>query len=92
MAYTPEFQVTIVPVSSPLTLLLALWGMTSKLTLHTMESSKLAMASTLQNTVEMTGGWRHCARFGSVAVVLSLLRMHASHLQMPVAVHAAFRN
>jgi hypothetical protein len=48
MAYTPEFQVTIVLISSPLTLLVALWGMTSKLTLHTMESSKLEMESTLQ--------------------------------------------
>ena len=48
MNFTPEFQVTVVLVSSPLTLLVALWRMTSKLTLHTMESSKLAMASPLQ--------------------------------------------
>ena len=33
---TPEFQVTIVLVSSPLTLLVALWGMTSRQTLHAM--------------------------------------------------------
>ena len=35
---TPEFQVTIVLVSSPLTLLVALWGMTSEQTLHAMKS------------------------------------------------------
>ena len=35
---TPEFQVTIVLVSSPLTLLVALWGMTSKQTLEAMKS------------------------------------------------------
>jgi hypothetical protein len=36
MLSTPEFQVTIVLVSSPLTLLVALWGMTSRQTLHAM--------------------------------------------------------
>jgi hypothetical protein len=35
--YTPEFQVTIVLVSSPLTLLVALWGMTSRYTLQLMK-------------------------------------------------------
>jgi hypothetical protein len=30
MAYTPEFESTIVLISSPLALLVALWGMTSK--------------------------------------------------------------
>ena len=35
---TPEFQVTIVLVSSPLTLLVALWGMTSSQMLHAMKS------------------------------------------------------
>jgi hypothetical protein len=48
MNFTPEFQVTVVLVSSPLTLLVALWGMTSRQTLEAMKSSKLAMASTLQ--------------------------------------------
>ena len=37
---TPEFQVTIVLVSSPLTLLVALWGMTSSQTLHAMKSKE----------------------------------------------------
>ena len=37
---TPEFQLTVVLVSSPLTLLVALWGMTSKQTLHAMKSKE----------------------------------------------------
>jgi hypothetical protein len=40
MARTPEFQVTIVLISSPLTLLVALWGMTSRQTLHAMKSKE----------------------------------------------------
>jgi hypothetical protein len=39
MGYTPEFQVLIVLVSSPLALLVALWGMTSKATLQLMKAS-----------------------------------------------------
>jgi hypothetical protein len=37
---TPEFQVTVVLVSSPLTLLVALWGMTSKQMLQAMKSKE----------------------------------------------------
>ncbi len=37
---TPEFQVTVVLISSPLTLLVALWGMTSRQTLHAMKSKE----------------------------------------------------
>ena len=37
---TPEFQVTVVLVSSPLTLLVALWGMTSRQTLQAMKSKE----------------------------------------------------
>jgi hypothetical protein len=40
MIYTPEFQLTIVLVSSPLALLVALWGMTTKATLRLMSSSE----------------------------------------------------
>jgi hypothetical protein len=40
MYYTPEFESTIVLVSSPLTLLVALWGMTSKAALQVMHSSE----------------------------------------------------
>jgi hypothetical protein len=43
--FTPEFQVTVVLVSSPLTLLVALWGMTSKLTLQLMKPGAREMAS-----------------------------------------------
>ena len=39
MIYTPEFQLAIVLVSSPLALLVALWGMTTKATLQLMSSS-----------------------------------------------------
>ena len=37
---TPEFQVTVVLVSSPLALLVALWGMTSSQALHAMTSKE----------------------------------------------------
>jgi hypothetical protein len=40
IVFTPEFQVTVVLVSSPLTLLVALWGMTSKQTLQAMKSKE----------------------------------------------------
>jgi hypothetical protein len=40
MTYTPEFQVLIVLVSSPVALLVALWGMTSNATLQLMKSSQ----------------------------------------------------
>jgi hypothetical protein len=40
MLRTPEFQVTIVLISSPLTLLVALWGMTSRQTLQAMKSKE----------------------------------------------------
>jgi hypothetical protein len=40
MAYTPEFQLMIVLVSSPVALLVALWGMTPKGTLQLMRSSQ----------------------------------------------------
>ena len=37
--YTPAFESTIVLISSPVTLLVALWGMTTKATLQLMTSS-----------------------------------------------------
>ena len=40
MALTPEFQLLIVLVSSPVALLVALWGMTSNATLQLMKSSQ----------------------------------------------------
>jgi hypothetical protein len=38
--YMPEFQVVTVLLSSPVALIVALWGMTSKATLQIMKSSK----------------------------------------------------
>jgi hypothetical protein len=40
MFYTPQFQLVIVLVSSPLALLVALWGMTSEYTLQLMNESE----------------------------------------------------
>ncbi len=40
MNYTPEFQLIIVLISSPLALLVALWGMTPKATLQLMKSKE----------------------------------------------------
>ena len=39
LIYTPEFQLMVVLISSPLTLLVALWGMTTNRMLQLMESS-----------------------------------------------------
>ncbi len=38
--FTPEFQLTVVLISSPLALLAALWGMTDKRTLQHMRSGR----------------------------------------------------
>jgi hypothetical protein len=48
MNYTPEFEAIIVLVSSPLALLVALWGMTPKSTLQLMESSRQESAISLR--------------------------------------------
>jgi hypothetical protein len=47
MSFTPEFQSTIVLVSSPLALLVALWGMTTKTTLQLIQSSERDRAHSL---------------------------------------------
>ena len=41
---TPEFQVTIVLISSPVALLVALWGVTSRYTLQLMKLKQQGMA------------------------------------------------
>ena len=46
---TPEFQLMIMLVSSPLALLVALWGMTPKTTLQLMKSSKRQALLPLEN-------------------------------------------
>ncbi len=43
MGYTPEFQLMIVLISSPVTLLVALWGMTPKATLQLINSSQVSL-------------------------------------------------
>jgi len=43
LIYTPEFQLTVVLISSPLALLVALWGMTSERTLQLMQSNRRQM-------------------------------------------------
>jgi hypothetical protein len=48
MNYTPEFQLTTVLISSPLALLVALLGMTSRHTLQTMKSRNRTMPSAVQ--------------------------------------------
>jgi len=55
LSYTPEFQLSVELISSPLTLLVALWGMTSKHTLRLMQSRRREMntmqVSVLQETL-----------------------------------------
>ncbi len=57
--YTPEFQLIVELISSPLTLLVALWGMTSKHTLRLMQSRRRGMnvmqVSVLQETALREG-------------------------------------
>ena len=53
MAYTPEFQLTIVLISSPLALLVALWGMTSRQTLQAMKSRAQAAAAMEQTLLTL---------------------------------------
>ena len=50
---TPEFQTTVVLISSPLTLFVALWGMTSKLTLQLMRSRQRQMAPTRESPMAL---------------------------------------
>jgi hypothetical protein len=45
LLYTPEFQLIIVLISSPLALLVALWGMTDKRALQHMRSSGKQIAT-----------------------------------------------
>ena len=49
LEFTPEFQLTVVLISSPLALLVALWGMTSKRALQQMESSRRQMVNLRNN-------------------------------------------
>ena len=49
LVYTPEVQLIVVLITSPLTLLAALWGMTTEKTLQLMKGSKQTRAITLQS-------------------------------------------
>jgi len=49
LVFTPEFQLSVVLISSPLALLVALWGMTSKRALQQMESSRRKMVNLRNN-------------------------------------------
>ena len=53
--YTPEFQLTVVLISSPLALLVALWGMTNKRMLQRMQSNRRQMSSMRNLLLRGTG-------------------------------------
>ena len=53
MFFTPEFQLVVVLVSSPLTLLVALWGMTSRSTLNLMKSAEHAAPMSTRTLISM---------------------------------------
>jgi len=55
LIYTPEFQVTVVLISSPLALLVALWGMTSERTLQLMQSNRRQMNTMRASMLRGTG-------------------------------------
>jgi hypothetical protein len=48
MGFTPEFESTIALISSPVALLVALWGMTSKATLQVMKCTRHEKAMSLR--------------------------------------------
>ena len=50
--YTPEFQLLIMLISSPVALLVALWGVTSKSTLHLMKAQERESATPLSPAVK----------------------------------------
>ena len=52
LIFTPEFQIVVVLISSPLALLVAMWGMTDKRTLQLMRSSRGQTVRLLSNKVE----------------------------------------
>ena len=55
LLYTPEFQLSVELISSPLTLLVALWGMTSKHTLRLMQSRRREMNVMQVGVLQETG-------------------------------------
>ena len=55
LIYTPEFQQMVDLISSPLALLVALWGMTSDLTLQRMQSNRRQMGRMRDVLLQGTG-------------------------------------
>jgi hypothetical protein len=55
LAFTPEFQQSVELISSPLTLLVALWGMTSKHTLRLMQSRRQELTMMRVGMLQETG-------------------------------------
>jgi len=55
ITYAPEFQLSVELISSPLTLLVALWGMTSKHTLRLMQSRRRGMNTMQVGMLQETG-------------------------------------
>ena len=55
LVYTPEFQLSVELISSPLTLLVALWGMTSKHTLRLMQSRRREINTMRVGVLQETG-------------------------------------
>jgi hypothetical protein len=53
--YTPEFQLTVVLISSPLALLVALWGMTTDRALQQMQSNRWQKSTTRDALLRGTG-------------------------------------
>ncbi len=54
IAFTPEFQLSVMLISSPLALLVALWGMTSELTLQLMQSSQSSKQQVQSSDLDAT--------------------------------------
>ena len=54
IAFTPEFQLSFMLISSPLALLVALWGMTSELTLQLMQSSQSSKQQVQSSDLDAT--------------------------------------
>ena len=55
LIFTPEFQLTVVLISSPLAMIVALWGMTSARTLQLMQSNEQSIGTMRQNLLKGTG-------------------------------------
>jgi hypothetical protein len=53
--YTPEFQLMVVLISSPLAMIVALWGMTSDRTLQRMQSNRRQMGTMRGSMLRGTG-------------------------------------